>query len=282
MYQMFEIICRRQAATTAAGGRPWRTRAAQITTAAAVICAATVNPTAAADLPLAGCPQTGSVLNPESVMAHPDCRLHSNDRVDLTYNVSYWPARAVRPQAVKVVVTDGSNEVVQTINEALEPSSPSPVGLQDLDGDGRDELIVPMARYQVNGSLNTRFAVWRADGDRKHLERTQMVGQAVYASSDGYVVTNGGALSSRDLTFYLPTGAGFTLIVVLTIEAEEIEPGTQRVMKVSCRAHQEDGLHAVDMDVYQAEDTFCVSPAANAIWPGAERVTIRPWPRWGQ
>jgi hypothetical protein len=119
--------------------------------------------------------------------------------------------------------------------------------------------------------------VWRAPGDRLHFERTQMVGQAVYPSGDGYLVTNGGALDSRDLTFYLPTGAGYTLVVVLTIEAEQVDPDTHRVLTVVCRAHQEDGLHAVDMTIHQAEDAFCASPAARAIWPDAERLSIRHW-----
>ena len=180
-----------------------------------------------------------------------------------------------------MTVTDPSGEVVQTIDELLEPSSPGGVGLQDVDGDGREELIIPIARNLFNGSPNTRFSVWRAPGDRLHYERTQMVGQAVYPSGDGYLVTNGGALDSRDLTFYLPTGAGYTLVVVLTIEAEQVDPDTHRVLTVICRAHQEDGLHAVDMNVYQAEDTFCASPAAAAIWPGAQRLRIRRW-RAGQ
>ncbi|MDV3133253.1 hypothetical protein M1248_14605 [Mycobacterium sp. 29Ha] len=84
-----------------------------------------------------------------------------------------------------------------------------------------------------------RFSVWRAIGDGTHFERTQMVGQAVYPSGDVYIVTNGGALTSRDLTFYLPIAAGFTLIVSLTIEAERVEPQTGRVLTVNCRAHQQ-------------------------------------------
>jgi len=164
--------------------------------------------------------------------------------------------------------------VVQTINEMLEPSSPAGVGLDDLDGDGRDEVIIPMGRTRFNGSANTRFSVWRAIGDGTHFERTQMVGQAVYPSGDGYLVANGGALTSRDLDFYLPTGAGFTLIASLTIEPEQVEPGTGRVITLSCRAHQQQGLGSIDMDVHQAEQTFCASPAAMAIWPDAQRVAI--------
>ena len=72
---------------------------------------------------------------------------------------------------------------MQTIDELLEPSSPGGVGLQDVDGDGRDELIIPIAQHLFNGSPNTRFSVWRAPGDRLHFERTQMVGQAVYPAA---------------------------------------------------------------------------------------------------
>lgn len=232
-------------------------------------------PTAAADTALPPCPQTGALITPTATSPHTDCSLHSGG---LDFAVNYWTAPELSgPGAVKVVVSDPSGEVVQTIDELLEPSSPGGVGLQDVDGDGRDELIIPIARHPFNGGPNTRFAVWRAPGDRLHFERTQMVGQAVYPSGDGYLVTNGGALDSRDLTFYLPTGAGYTLVVVLTIEAEEVDPGTHRVLTVVCRAHQEDGLHAVDMSLRQAEETFCASPAAKAIWPDAERIQIRQW-----
>ena len=237
-------------------------------------------PTGAADTTLPPCSQSAAPISPTATSPHSDCRLHSGA---LDFAVTYWSVPELPgPGAVKVVVTDPSGEVVQTIDELLEPSSPGGVGLQDVDGDGRDELIIPIARHLFNGSPNTRFSVWRAPGDRNHFERTQMVGQAVYPSGDGYLVTNGGALDSRDLTFYLPTGAGYTLVVVLTIEAEEVDPNTHQVLTVVCRAHQEDGLHAVDMSLRQAEETFCASPAAMAIWPDAERITIRHWRRGQQ
>lgn len=242
----------------------------------AIIIAATVCPSAVADPKnLPACPYTVTAINPNTQLAHPDCRLHAGDRVGLSFDVTYWTVpEAPGPRAAKVVVTDATGAAVQTIDEMLEPSSPSGVGLQDLDGDGRQEVIIPMAQHVLNGSPNTRFSVWRAVGDSTHFERTQMLGQAAYFSGDGYVVANGGSPSSRDLTFYLPTAAGFTLVVVLTIEAEQVDPGTQRVLTVSCRAHQEDGLHAIDMDVFQAQDTFCASPAARAIWPGAQRAAL--------
>lgn len=234
-------------------------------------------PVAAADTTLPPCQRTEVVISPKATSPHSDCRMHSGA---LDFDVTYWSTPELpAPRAVKVTLTKPSGEVVQTIDELLEPTSPGGVGLQDIDGDGRDELVIPIAQNLFNGSPNTRFAVWRAPGDRLHFERTQMVGQAVYPSGDGYLVTNGGALDSRDLTFYLPTDAGYTLVVVLTIEAEEVEPATHRVLTVVCRAHQEDGLHAVDMSLRQAEETFCASPAAKAIWPDAERLQIRRWRR---
>jgi hypothetical protein len=232
-------------------------------------------PTSVADTALPPCPRTDAVISPQGTLPQTDCVMHS---AGLDFAVAYWSVPELpQPRAVKVTVTDPSGEVVQTIDELLESSSPGGVGLQDVDGDGRDELIIPIARNLFNGSPNTRFSVWRAPGDRRHYERTQMVGQAVYPSGDGYLVANGGGVDSRDLTFYLPTGAGYTLVVVLTIEAEEVDPDTHRVLTVYCRAHQEDGLHAVDMTIRQAEETFCASPAANAIWPGAERISVRRW-----
>ncbi|SBS77218.1 FG-GAP repeat protein [uncultured Mycobacterium sp.] len=236
----------------------------------------TLSPVAGADTSLPPCPQSNPVITPTGKSPQADCTLHSGD---LDFAVQYWSVPELpRPRAVKVTVTDPSGAVVQTIDELLEPSTPGGVGLQDVDGDGRDELIIPISQNLLNGANpNTRFAVWRAHDDSRHYERTQMVGQAAYPSGDGYLVTNGGGLASRDLTFYLPTGAGYTLVTVLTIEVLEVDPATNRVLTVNCRAHQEDGLHAVDMSIRQAEDYFCNSPAARAIWPDAERVQIKRW-----
>lgn len=246
---------------------------AVIAVATAIAAGGALCPSAVASPSTAPCAVTVATINPKAQLPHTDCRLHAGDRVGANFDVDYWSIpEAPGPREVKVTVSDASGTVTQTIDELLEPSSPSGAGLQDLDGDGRDELIIPINQAVFNGSPNTRFSVWRAEGDSMHYERTQMVGQAVYPSGDGYVVSNGGSPNSRDLSFYLPTGAGFTLVTVLTIEAEQSDPATHRVLTVNCRAHPLQSLSAVDMDIATAQDTFCASPAARAIWPEAARV----------
>ncbi|KUH97231.1 hypothetical protein [Mycobacterium sp. IS-3022] len=244
-------------------------------TAAVIVCC----PPVSADDTLPRCAHHKTMINPAEPMGHEDCRLISTDRRGLAFDVTYWSTGgpSAPPLAVKIEVTDGSGTVTQTINEVTEPSDPAPVGLEDLDGDGREEIIVPIARRSYNSGSNTRFSVWRAEGDRAYFERTQMEGQAVYPSGDGYVVTNWGALTSRDLTFYVPTGAGFTVAVTLTLQAEDIDLHTGEVRTVSCRTHQQEGLGMIRMDIERAQDVFCASPAAMAIWPDAQRVSAAPW-----
>ena len=82
--------------------------------------------TASADTSLPPCPQTAAVISPKATSPHSDCRLHSGA---LDFAVTYWTTPELPgPRAVKVTVTDPSGEVVQTIDELLEPSSPGASG----------------------------------------------------------------------------------------------------------------------------------------------------------
>ncbi len=218
------------------------------------------------------CAQQSATIRPARPMAHRDCRLRSTDQVGLMFDVTYWtPSPDISPLSVRIVVRSGLGAQIEVINELLEVSSPAPVGLVDIDGDRRDEIVIPIAERTINGAVNTRFSVWRAPSESTHFERTQMIGQAVYSSGDGYVVGNSGGITSRDLDFYLPTAAGYTQIVTITIAAEDIDFATHSVRTVSCVAHRQSGLGAIDMD-YRDSPSFCESPAARSIWPDALRI----------
>ncbi len=238
----------------------------------------TIHPAAMARAATPPCPSRSTMIVPESPMAHTDCRLTAADGTGITFDVAYWrplpdnsEAPDYPPLSVRVTIKDAAGTKLQEVNELLEASSPSPVGLQDIDGDGRDEMIIPISTRVMNGAINTRFSVWRAEKQNTHFERVQMFGQAIYPSGDGYVVVNSGAFSSRDLDFYLPTAAGYTHIITLTMTAEEVDPNTRKVLTASCMVHKQAGLGAIDMD-WQDSTVFCDSPAARAIWPDAERV----------
>lgn len=218
------------------------------------------------------------MIVPGSPMGHTDCRLSAADGTGITFDVEYWQpnsdhegAAEYPPLSVRVTIKNSSGDRLQEVNELLEPTSPSPVGLQDIDGDGRDEMVIPIATRVMNGAVNSRFSVWRAEKQTTHFERVQMFGQAIYPSGDGYVVVNSGAFSSRDLDFYLPTAAGYTHIITLTMTAEEVDLNTRKVLTASCMVHKQSGLGAIDMD-WQDSPVFCDSPAAKSIWPDAERV----------
>ena len=251
---------------------------AGITAAALLVSAQTVHPVAVARAALPPCPSRATTIVPDSPKAHTDCRLSAADGTGITFDVEYWrphpdnrDAPDYPPLSARVTIKDAAGNRLQEVNELLEPSSPSPAGLQDIDGDGRDEMIIPISTRVMNGAVNTRFSVWRAEKNTTHFERVQMFGQAVYPSGDGYIVVNSGAFSSRDLDFYLPTAAGYTHIITLTMTAEEVDLNTRKVLTASCMVHKQYGLGAIDMD-WQDSPVFCDSPAAKSIWPDAERV----------
>lgn len=246
--------------------------------AAALFALQAIHPVSVASAALPPCPSRSTTLVPEHPIPHTDCRLSTADGSGITFDVEYWRPNSdtkgspeYPPLSVRVTVHDGAGNEVQQINELLEPDSPSPVGLQDIDGDGRDEMIIPITTRTLNGAVNTRFSVFRAEKQSTHFERAQMIGQAIYAGGDGYVVVNSGAFTSRDLEFYLPTAAGYTPVAALTMSVEDVDLDTGRVLTVSCMVHKTPGLSAVDID-WRDSPVFCDSPAARAIWPDAERV----------
>lgn len=85
--------------------------------------------------------------------------------------------KPLKSRPARVLVRYARTSPVQTINGLVEASSPAPVGLDGLVGDGPVTRL--SSRSPNAGSKRPEHPVsfWRAIGHGTHFERTQMVGQ---------------------------------------------------------------------------------------------------------
>ena len=161
------------------------------------------SPSAPADA-LPPCPPSNPHPHPDTVLPslfgefkHFNCELQSHDSAGLRFNVYYRTIEKVNmPGAMEIDVINNSGSVIQTIKERLSNELEFPEGssyrnrlqnsqveLSDLDGDGRDEVIIPLDWYR-NGE---KWVAYRATGSSSDYRRQPAMKAWGFArTTDGY------------------------------------------------------------------------------------------------
>ncbi len=181
-----------------------------------------------------------------------DCALDSDDGSGLILNVKYGAPKdgdeyGEAQIEIKTAAADGTAQ--QTITETSEFVYGFPT-LQDLDGDGRNELLVPL----MTGNVNTVYAVWRGTPETHEYTRAgEISGVSFEAKNNGmFSASSRGSAASWATSYYKFIDGNITNIATAMIELPDSEDGVEK-----CTVRDDGGLALIDLTLAQAQDKFC-------------------------
>lgn len=228
---------------------------------AAPVVSTTVAPTGEPATPPSAAP--GAVVQPcgdiGTAATAPDCRLQSHDIAGLGFEIRHTGSRAHMTTTVAVLDANGSAR--QTIVESDTDVAGTVPKLRDLDNDGRDELIIPLAL----ATANARYAIYHATGDALDYHRSgELAGVGMDTSAANYVVVSSRAgYAAWDIEFW--TFVTDKLHPLLTAQVRPIDDGNGKVAGTTCTTIDSGGLNITGLSLGEATEQFCAEPAVQRV-----------------
>lgn len=185
------------------------------------------------------------------------CTLAANDE---TLRVRYSPVAEGAPGgAVSVDVLGENGAVLQTMLES-DVSEYLPPSVQDVDGDGRGDILIARER----GNVNTASGVWVFNGDAGAYRRVgEISGVEIANTADGYVaVPARSSAAAWNVAFYQLDANGLHMLASVNVEGEELAGGQ---IRSTCTLLDAPGVDRIGLDAAQAEAKFCSEPAAQVF-----------------
>jgi hypothetical protein len=135
------------------------------------------------------------------------------------------------------------------------------VSVQDIDGDGRADILIP----RVTGNVNTEWGVWVYDGAR--FERVgDISGVEVQRTAEGYIaVPARSSCCSWNVRYYRLDETGLHPLVTAQIDGEEETPGGR--VRSTCSISESPGLADLQLNAQAAHEKFCAEPASQVFGP---------------
>ncbi len=191
-----------------------------------------------------------------------DCRVQSSDRVGLAFEARYAQPDAGGPGKVSVQVVAPGDATLQTIEEDILNTFNHPF-LQDVDGDGRDELLIPL----VTGNVNTSWAIWRAKGDETQLVRLEeLSGVDLDRTEEGFITTTArSSAASWEIGYWRMDGDDLEPVVTVSVGAEGVDDAGN-VVNETCTVADAGGLTETGLTPEQAQAKFCAEDAAAGVF----------------
>lgn len=203
-------------------------------------------------MPLPDCKDVEATDAGAAGSAHKHCRLMSTDKAGLAFEARYSPPKEGEQTTVTIQVVAPGDATLQTITEKMDNTFGAP-SLQDIDKDGRDELLVPLS----TGNVNTNWAVWRATGDGKQYKRVEeLSGVSIEHTDSGYI-----AVAARSSA--AEWGVGFwkfdgeDLEPIATADVKASTKGWDAIDAVECSVEDAGGLKELKLSAKEADKLFC-------------------------
>jgi hypothetical protein len=212
----------------------------------------------------AGLPDCGKVQatdGGDTGWVHPECMLQSKDPAGLVFEARYPKAEAGQPSIVVVQAIGPGGEALQKIEEGMDSTFAAPK-LEDIDQDGRDELMIPLA----TGNVNTTWAIWRATGTSRHMTRAgELSAVEIVKTESGYVAASArSSAAAWKVDFYQFDGAALRPIASAQVEASP--DATGGVASVTCAVTDAGGLTSVKIKSDEAQKQFCAEPVVKKVF----------------
>jgi hypothetical protein len=184
-----------------------------------------------------------------------DCRLQMTGH-EFAFEVRYTPSgvEGAAPKQATIEVVQPGDATVQTITEAVENTFNAP-SLQDLDGDGFEELLVPLS----TGNVNTNYAIWHSPpGGNQFIRLGEVSAYGFEPASGGYLgALSRSAANIQNVAFLKIANGELSRVATVEITAQG-EP--DKVTGVTCVVTDDGGLAAAGLTLETATATFCEDP----------------------
>lgn len=186
------------------------------------------------------------------------CRLESSGQ---TLRVTYADlAAGTQAGAVSVDVLRDDGQVAQTLLESDVPEYLTPQ-LQDIDGDGRADILIP----RVLGNVNFEWGVWIYDGAR-YRRVGELSGVEVERTADGLIaVPARSSASSWNVRYYRLDESGLHHLATAQIDGLEQLPNGS--VRSTCSLPEAPGLADLNLSQRAAQERFCAEPASQVFGP---------------
>jgi hypothetical protein len=189
---------------------------------------------------------------------HPDCRLMLPDPSGRAIEARYTKAEDESTRVSVQVVAPG-DATLQTFEETM-GNTFNRITLQDIDADGKTDLLVPLE----TGNVNTTWAVWRQEDDLFH-RAGEVSGVGVSRTGDGYfAVPARSSASEWAVEFYRLDGRA--LFSVAKAEVSATLDGRGEPSDVKCVVSYDGKAAGTTLSPEEARAKFCAEPAAADIF----------------
>jgi hypothetical protein len=203
-----------------------------------------------------------------------DCQTRARDKSGLTFEGRRWSIKRYvdgfeRSRLDEVRI---SGAVSQVIDEDVGVEDGLPFALEDLDGDGREELLIPLGPKRgmdVDEPANYQWAVWRARSPAGKFERVWVVRAASFRrTQDGHLVALERGLGAEgEVRFYQfgPDHAYPPKLVAGVDAHSSVFNGPYSPS--GCELVDEDtDLATTGLDHDQAQQRFCADPWVQKLY----------------
>ncbi|ADG97759.1 conserved hypothetical protein [Segniliparus rotundus DSM 44985] len=217
---------------------------------------------------LAGLPDCGKAIADDPKL---DCAIKSSDSAKLMLE-----AIGPRPYTIKVFDASGAQRQV-FVQQDPDPDRAGLPEFKDLDGDGRDEVLIPTSGGGGGGRV---YEVWHASGGAQtYADAGQIFGLGLFnRTTDGAFFAQYGASGTGAMVFDFYRFVGVELVEVLRLDVRrKIDDVSGEVVGVTCvlsgdgypegaRGRRDGALRAAGLDPETARQRYCAEPWVQSVF----------------